>query len=549
MSGCDVDSGLQKTWNVLTQTRNRAAVPTLLAALESQAAEIRTGGIRACVHRKDPSGHAELVRRYSTLSEEEQALVSELQRDMPHRMASALRAAVLGGDAVTCENACRIILSCHDYEQFPALVRAAENRRHRHAAQVNSAMLQLANRLRSDLVEHAAVLHHGSRGPAFLHRQAVSALERAVSSYQQHQRLEIVEAFLLVAPADNDLLRRILDDVHHPCHQPAVSSLLGSKVPAMMEQLGALLHDPSVPKIALEIIARRADKRFLESLLHRMKLPVPLRVLQNMKRLRWAAWLEGQRQILLELDGRAQAAAVELAVGSGIDRDAVFELLATLLRRGAAEGRRASCRALAAFRRPEAGKLVLEALADPDPGVEAAAAMQLRDRNTPDALPTLVALLDSPSKEVADAARSSLAEFNFVRYRAMFDALDEKTLQTTGMLVRKVDPSSLFRLKEELTSQSTATRRRGIAIARAMQFTDDVREHLIVLAEDDEVVVRLDAVTALGLCHGQEVKTALHLAAQDPRQSVREAAEKSLAQVEARDWTNGSRPPLGEKQP
>ena len=145
-----------------------------------------------------------------------------------------------------------------------------------------------------------------------------------------------------------------------------------------------------------------------------------------MKRMQPVVWLESHRENLLELDGRAQAVAVDLATASDVSREALFELLSTFMRGGMAEGRRASCQALAQFNDAKSDALVFAALDDPDAGVQAAAVRQLRPRRLPDALQRLVALLDSPSSEVRDAARSSLAEFNFIRYRAMFDLLDER---------------------------------------------------------------------------------------------------------------------------
>ena len=71
-------------------------------------------------------------------------------------------------------------------------------------------------------------------------------------------------------------------------------------------------------------------------------------------------------------------------------------------------------------------------------------------RGLPDALRLLVSLLDSRSIEVRDAARTSLTEFNFARYRAMFDLLDEKAVKTTGVLVHKVDHAVRDGLMQEL---------------------------------------------------------------------------------------------------
>src|SRR5204862_2209801 len=138
-------------------------------------------------------------------------------------------------------------------------------------------------------------------------------------------------------------------------------------------------------------------------------------------------WLEDHRERLLELDGRAQAVAVDLAISSGLRRDLLFDFLAFALHNGLAEARRASCQALAKCDSPQADQLIVATLGDPDAGVQAAAVRQLRARRIPNALQRLVALLDSRAPEVREAARSSLAEFNFTRYRTMFDLLDEQS--------------------------------------------------------------------------------------------------------------------------
>jgi HEAT repeat protein len=519
------------TWNVLAHSRNRAAVPVLADALRSASTQIRTGAIRAAIKQSDSACHEQLIRRFADLSDVEQAALCEAFRETPLRMSAALSAAVADGNTSTCINACRMLVLCRDYEQFPILIRAAENPHHRHTEQIKAAILQLANRLHQDFATHVTPAHRRCRDPFFVRRPVLRALERSLSNYGRHHQLEIVEAFLLLAPADHPTLVKILHNVHHSCHHQVMSSLSTSKLQAMMQQLVALLHESDTPTCALKLIARRTDRRFLETLLSGLKRPVPIDVLRNMGRLRSIAWLEEQREVLLELDGRAQETAVALATASDISPHAVFELLAMLIRQGLAEGRRASCRALSEFGGRKADALVLTALKDPDSGVQAAAVRQLRQRNLAESLTTLVGKLESTSAEVRDAARSSLAEFNFVRYRATFDQLDNKTARTTGVLVHKVDPSAIFRLAEELTAPSAAVRRRGIAMALAMNAQGAVHEHLIPLTEDEDVSVRVAAVSALAQCQGTEVVSALRLALQDALPEVRETAASGLAKL------------------
>jgi hypothetical protein len=173
--------------------------------------------------------------------------------------------------------------------------------------------------------------------------------------------------------------------------------------------------------------------------------------------------------------------------------------------------------------------LVLAALDDPDSGVQAAAVRQLRPRRIANALELLVVRLDSPFAEVRDAARSSLAEFNFVRYRAMFELLDEQAARTTGALVRQVDGSVRDKLIEDLTSASLTTKQRAIEMTLAMGAADDVKDQLIALAHHENAAVRKDTVAALEFANGADVTHALELAVRDPITSVADTARQVLA--------------------
>ena len=77
---------------------------------------------------------------------------------------------------------------------------------------------------------------------------------------------------------------------------------------------------------------------------------------------------------------------------------------------------------------------------------------QLRGRGIPGILPVLLEMVDSPHAVVRKAARESLAEFSFRRYVAAFEMLDDEVRQSTGMLVKKIDPQTVPLLREEMRS-------------------------------------------------------------------------------------------------
>jgi HEAT repeat protein len=531
-----VAGGLKKTGEVLSATRNRAVLPTLAAALASSCAEVRADVIRAIVRRHDIDSHRILLQHFDQLHENERSILRRAHRAMPHHMTRALKAAVLGGDAKLCKQACDLIALSRDFDMFPVLVEAAESRTQPAAADATTALLQLATVLDTELAawsgEHVSGKHHG-RDPSFVRRHMLAALERSLANYSRHECRELIDAFLLLAPSENTLLHKILADPWHPCHKPVAATLTESTTHGTVVRLVRLLRDTDAPDSVLQAIASRTDPEFIHALFAELKPPMPLRVVHNMKRLGTVTWLEDHAPLLLELSGRDQATAIELAAASSISSDALFGLIELMMEKGLTEARRASCRALAKFDGPEAIKLVVRALDDPDVGVRAAAIRQLRPRGVPDALKTLVSMLDNRSMEIRDAVRNSLSEFNFARYRSMFDLLDESEARTTGVLVRKVDAAARTGLIEELTSASVTTRLRGIEMAVAMEAAQDVCEHLVELARNENASLRLEAIAALGGCMGGKAENAIRIALDDPHPSVRDAALEALARMSA----------------
>lgn len=524
-------NGVARTGQILATAPNRAVLPVLLAGLKSTRAEIRAVTIRAAIRRHERAAHTLLIEHFTFLSEADRLVLGDAHRAMPHHAAPALKTAILEGDAAHCKNACRIISISGDVDLIPDLVKAVEDKKHHFRTDVAATILELATRVQRELALWASGDRTASHDPSFKRHHVLVSLEQSMSRYAQHRRQEILDAFLMLAPVDNTSLNKILRDTNHPCHATVIAELTSTQDFAIMERLVEMLRDTDTPPAALKIIARRADERFVDILLNSLKRPVPIRVLHNMKGLGHVAWLEEKRELLLELDGRAQAVAVELAMASSLSRNAAFEFLVFLLQNGLTDARRACCQALTKFENPQADELVVAMLDDPDAAVQASAVRQLRARKVPDALQRLVALLDSRLPEVREAARSSLAEFNFTRYRTMFDLLDEQSARTTGVLVHKVDHLAHQKLAEELLSPSITSKLRGIEMALAMEATDDVRQQLIELVGHENASVRKEAVVALANCRGDLVVTTLKLAATDPIHSIAEAGQQSLAKV------------------
>ena len=191
----------------------------------------------------------------------------------------------------------------------------------------------------------------------------------------------------------------------------------------------------------------------------------------------------------------------------------------------------AAAAALAQFNGAEANALCLKALHDADPLVQADAVRQLRQRGIPGALARLLELLASSHDVVRAAVRESLAEFNFKRFLAAFDVLDEEVRRSTGSMVRKIDTEATAQLQEELTAKSRTRRLRAIAVATAMGALSDLERPLLDRLHDEDHVVRAEAARALAACNTAAVRQALLEATGDRSVVVQEAAEQSLREL------------------
>jgi hypothetical protein len=303
----DSAAGITRTTQVLAKTPNRAVLPVLLAGLKSTRAEIRAATIRAAIRRHERATHALLIEHFTFLSEADRIVLGDAHRSMPHHAAPALKAAILEGDANQCKNACRIISISGDVDLISVLVKAAEDKKHHYRTDVAATILELATRVQRELALWASGDRTAPHDPSFKRHHVLVSLEQSMSRFAGHRRKEILDAFLLLAPVDNNTLNKILCDTNHACHAPVITELTSTQDFAIMERLVEMLRDTDTPLAALQIISRRRDERFVDILLNGLKRPVPIRVLHNMKSLSHIAWLEEHRGRLLKLDGRAQA--------------------------------------------------------------------------------------------------------------------------------------------------------------------------------------------------------------------------------------------------
>lgn len=533
---------LETTLKVLATTKNEAAVAVLVPSLDSSIDAIRLGALRALLERRSRVGQREILSRLHRFSRKERDIVSAKQGYLSH----ALRWAVLSGDPQLAANGFQATLWLREYELVPALVNLIEDASNPQRDEAARTLLELSKLLYTELSGQRDP--RSRRDPQMVRRFVVGSLERSVSHYGRHKMESVIDAFLILASRENATLKRILNDPHHHAFLVVVDRLTHATHGGVIRLLLAFLSDPFAPMAALHVVAARHDKAFLRHLTAQLETPFSSEVKRNLKRIDHFAWASGEhRSVLDELDERGQGMALSIVLASGMKRLEAFRTVTYLLSYGRPEARRAAARALAEFQGADANRLAIEALNDADPGVQAEVIRQLRSRNLPGALQRQIDALDSPHEVVREAARESLAEFSFPRFLAAFDTLDDDVRRRTGELVRKVDPRAPDLLIEELKSRMRARRLRALQVAETLDLLRAIEPGLIYALDDEDHLVRVEAVRLLGELGTARAAKALRGALLDKSAVVQQAAEQALLEVEARLGPSGDTTPLDQQ--
>jgi len=516
-----VSEGLATTFRVLAETDNEAAVRVLITALDSPHASIQESALKAILARRSPVGGRELLARLHTMPESWIAAI----REQSGRMTGPLRDALLSGKGQLCVNACRAAIWFREYELIPTLLAVLEDRAQENTELAAETLARLVGQLYEDLSGSGKGRR---RDPQLVRNHVLGSLESSVQRFPQHKRREVIDAFLLLVGRHNETLKQILQDPRHPIFLPMVDALSRNMGEGVIGLLLGCLDDPHPPSAVLSVIAKRADPQFVQSLLQKVGRRPSDAVARNLKRMKSIGWLERGGEFLDRLDETAQHAAVRLVMAVNVPRLEAFAVVEHLLLHGKTAARRQAAEALSQFAGADGNALAVRALNDPDPQVQAHVVLQLRQRGIPGVLPRLVQMVDSPHAVVRKAARESLDEFTFSRFVSAFDMLDDEVRQSTGRLVKKIDPQTVPLLQQEMESPLRTRRLRGLAIARTLDLVEELEEEIAELLFDEDHLVRGEAAASLGQIDTPTSRLALQRALGDRSVAVQEAVRKSL---------------------
>lgn len=519
-----MSTGLPATFQFLTATENEAALDILIAGIDSTHQPTRDRSLRAIMERLEPRGHEEVFRRLPKLDEHSRSIVSA----RPDRLVKVVTPALQEHDPKACKKACEAIVAFRLCDALPALLSVMSEAGHPNADRAVDTVLKLTQEFYGEL---SGPDDNQRKDIQNIRARITASLEDATRKYGQHQRDEIVEAFLLVAKQQNATLRNMLQRSEESSHEVIVRLLLNSQRGGVVRLLLGFLDDPQAPLVIFKVLAERKDIKFVEHFLRTVGSKPTRAVTQSLGRLEKIAWLTPGSDLLDKLDDEYHEVVVQVALASGLKHDERFQILAHMLTHGKAPGRRAAAEALQNFKGAEADSLVIKSLNDEDPYVRAHLIRQLRPRQIPNALLFLIRMVGTTHEALREALRESMPEFSFRNFLKNLDAMEEELRPMTGHLVRQIDPGCAANVKAEMESLSPVRRRRAVNAAGAMGIVPEIENEAIKLLSDDDHTVRVAAAKALSECKSMPSWEALRDSLLDKSFLVQEAAVQSLERI------------------
>ena len=526
MSAATPTVGLKRSLLTLVATPNGAATEVLAAALRSSSPTARVGAAKGLAARSDEDSHRQLLLKLGDSQADVRRAVATPV--VAKRLRPVVIQSLQGDDQVLCRRACRYAIDADDHHTLGPIVDTAIRPDHHFAAGLCSAALRLARSL-ATTVEAKRLGEAVPEDPAFARRSAMISLGNAVDRFQEHQNLELVDAFLTLTTSTNSVLKRILGDEQHAAHRVLLDGLRSSHGFGAMDVLIQSIEDADALPLVLDIACERSDQTFTERLLRHVGPRPGVRAIYNAKKLKGFAWgSPKEREKLLQLTPAEQSAAMRLQTACDTDKADRIALASMLLREGGDLGRVAACEAIRRVKAPEIEGLLELGLKDTFPEVVAVSASQLRRQNYPNALKHLVSLLDHSAEVVVKAAQKALGEFSFESYRDVFEKLSPEQRSLAGRLVGRADPEAIEYVLADLKAPSAERRHDALELIHQMAVVDRVLDQVIAAIEDSNTLVRVAAATALGGSNEQRAIEALTNALDDKQPPVVAAAEAGL---------------------
>jgi len=369
-------------------------------------------------------------------------------------------------------------------------------------------------------------------------------LDPAVKRYAVSGIDEVLQSLLIITKKDFDTMKLVTAD-HRSSTAKKIGELL--RVGTHRSYLRILLNyldDLESPATMDVILSERSDALFVRKLLEIVGVDPSPEFRAALKRFTDITWFNADNPELPALVEGLEPQAVQLLQSLSLPKDRVIPLYRFFLERPSVESRRAAAESVRWLVGVEINKVLLKFVDNSDPQTTAILFKLLKSRGVKGIEEILPKLIERPDAIVRQAIYEMVPELHVETFASQINHMTPTTAQTMGRFVRLVDPNTFKVIDDDIKSPIPIRRASACKVAMVTGYAKDFLLRIIDIAEhDDEISVRLAAISALSTILVKEALATLKNLTSDRSTDIRGAVE-----IAVQTWAAAYRAAMGEPQ-
>ena len=515
----------EKTIKFIGKSENPAAIDVLQRLLVHQDTGFRTLAFNALYLKKVPELYILLFKEFLK-DEEYWGKPGLLSGD---RIAKIADAALRDASGKYRESAAEITMKYKLYEMLPTIVLYLESRDQQLVELMRKTLLHLAESFYDDIMNAPP---DERRNFDRKREWFVLQLDGPVKRYAVSGIDEVLQSLLIITKKDFDTMKLVTAD-HRSTTAKKIAELLRTGTHrSYFRLLLSYLDDVESPATMDVILSERSDALFVRKLLEVVgRDPCP-ELRTALKRFTNFIWFDAANPELPALVEGLEPNAVQLLQSLSLPKDRIISLYRFFLDRPSAESRRIAAESARWIIGEEFNRMLLKFVDNSDPQTAATLFKLLKTREVPGINEIMPKLVERPNSIIRQAIYEVMPELHIETFASQISQMTPMTAQAMGRYVRLVDPNTYKVIDSDIKSSIPIRRAVACKVAMVTGYAKEFMLRIIDIAErDDELSVRLAAISALSTILVKDALTTLKRLSGDRSTDIRDAVELAV-----KDW-------------
>lgn len=505
-------TGLELTFAHLAATSNEAADALLDLALESNNAQVRSLAMQSILTRGHTLGVRRILQLWTDLNDDQ----LRLTQDFPQLFRRPIELTLAGEiKDIPRENALEALRLLSLDELLPLLIDYLETNEDR---SLRATMLAVVLDLAAAIGDSA---RRGRERPS-IREPIIRRLADSVKSCFKHGCEGLNEAFLVASSwGDRELRMLLTEDPStirrlHKCLQT-------SSLPGVIQLLAGFIRRRDIPLLAQNVISQREDAAFRDALLSAVGDDPPRIALRNLQQLPQLPCIADPAAIVGKTPSVHHAALVHTFTANYRVAIAQLNVILDVIARGNPHAENAAAISLERAERIDSLAMIQAAVSITSGNLQAIA-----DNPVAQVVWRMVQALDHPNPHIVGALRNVLSPLQAASMMEHLDFIEQPPTPSLGGLVRRIDPSLIATLQEELRSPVMVRRLRALRLTAICEVVDSLTDLLIHAALHDHRDIRMLAIAALGSATDEKSLAVLEDLAVGPPCALRDTSRDAI---------------------